>query len=165
MATHYAPMKVEFINPFVTSAVTVFRKMLQCDLTRGEIYLKGHFQPDHEMSGVIGLSGGAIGTVVLSLSRAVAISATETMLGERPETLNSDVVDAIGEITNMIAGSAKADLEQFAMTLSLPNVIIGKNHTVTFPSGITPISIPFSCEWGSVCLDVGLCEVPELVAT
>jgi chemotaxis protein CheX len=158
-------MKVEFINPFVTAAVTVFRTMLMCELTRGQIQLKEHSQPDHEISGVIGLSGRAVGTVVLSISREVAISATEAMLGERPDGLNADVVDAIGEVTNMIGGSAKAELEQFAMTLSLPNVISGKNHTVAFPSGATPISIPFTCEWGSVCLDVGLCEVMEPVPT
>ncbi len=165
MTTKYSPMRVEFINPFVTAAVSVFKTMLMCELTRGEILLKQHCQPDHEISGVIGLSGGAVGTVVLSLSRNVAICATEAMLGEKPESLNADVVDAIGEVTNMIGGSAKAELEQFAMNLSLPNVISGKNHTVSFPSGATPISIPFTCEWGSVCLDVGLCEVSEPVPT
>jgi len=84
----------------------------------------------------------------------------EVMLGERPDTLDAEVVDAIGELTNMIAGSAKAQLEQFAMSLSLPNVILGKNHTVEFPRGVTPIGIPFDSDWGSICLDVGLCEKP-----
>ena len=80
------------------------------------------------------------------------------MLGERPDNLDHDVVDAIGELTNMIAGSDKSHLEQFAMSLSLPNVVMGKNHIVEFPRGITPIGIPFESQWGSVCLVVGLCE-------
>ena len=158
MAVKYSPVKVEHINPFVIATVTAFRTMLDCELKRGELYTKGHRQPNHEISGLIGLSGKATGTVALSLPREVAISITETMLGERPETLNSDVVDANGELTNIIAGSAKRKLEQFAMTQSLPNVILGKNHTVAFPSGATPIGIPFECKWGSVCVDVGLCE-------
>ena len=122
-ATQYSPMKVEFLNPFVTAAVSVFRTMLMCELTRGELRIKDNFQPNHEISGVIGLSGGAVGTVVLSLSHNVALSATGAMLGERPESLNADVVDVIGEVTNMIGGSSKSQLEQFAMSLSLPNVI------------------------------------------
>ena len=164
MTTKYAPVRVEYINPFVTSAVKVFATMLDCHLERGQLYLKGNSQPDFEISGVIGLSGNASGTVVLSLGRDTAIQAAATMLGEQPTELDADVVDAIGELTNMVAGSAKAQLEQFEMSLSLPSVIIGKNHSVEFPSGVTPIGIPFECEWGSVCLDVGLCEKPVAVA-
>lgn len=154
----YKMVKVEYINPFIVSAANVFQMMLNCELQRGELYLKGHVQPDHEISGVIGLSGKATGTVVLSLSREVAISATDAMLGERPMTVDGDVVDTIGELTNMIAGNAKMQLEQFEMGISLPSVIVGKNHSVEFPGGVTPIAIPFTCPWGSVCLDIGLCE-------
>ena len=158
MTTAYASISVEYINPFVESAVEVFRTMLQCDLARGQLYLKEHVQPDHEISGIIGLSGKATGTVVLSLGRDVAISATEVLLGERPSQLDADVVDAIGELANMVAGNAKTQLEQFEMSLSLPNVILGKNHTVQFPSDVTPIGIPFDCKWGTITMDVGLCE-------
>ncbi|MDX1964928.1 MAG: chemotaxis protein CheX [Pirellulales bacterium] len=158
MTTKYEPVKVEYINPFVTAAVKVFGTMLNCQLKRGQPYLKRNAQPDYEISGVIGLTGKANGTVVLSFSRDTAIQATATMLGERPEELNNDVVDTIGELANMVAGSAKTELEQFAMSISLPSVIIGKNHTVAFPRGVTPIGIPFECDWGSLCLDVGLCE-------
>lgn len=158
MVTQYAPVNVEYINPFLSSAVNVFRTMLKCELRRGQPYLKGHVQPDHEISGVIGLTGKAVGTVVLSLGRDVALQATEAMLGDSPTELDADVVDAVGELTNMIAGHAKMQLEHLSMSISLPNVIIGKNHTVQFPSNTTPICIPFDCDWGSVGVDVGLCE-------
>ena len=95
---------------------------------------------------------------MLSLSREVALGATEAMLGEHHTEINADVVDVVGELTNMIAGSAKAKLEQFAMSISLPNVVIGKNHSVAFPTGVTPFGIPFTTKWGEVCIDVGLCE-------
>lgn len=158
MATAYAPVNVEYINPFINSAVTVFRTMVNCELERGKPYLKGMAQPEFEISGVIGLSGKATGTVVLSLGRDVAIAVTERLLGEAPEQLNADVVDAVGELTNMVAGNAKMRLEQLEMSLSLPNVIMGKNHTVEFPRGVTPIGIPFESPIGPICLDVGLCE-------
>ena len=154
----YSPVRAEFINPFLSSAAEVFRTMLGCELTRGTPYLKQHDKPDHEISGIIGLSGKAVGTTVLSLSHNVAIEATAAMLGDKPIELNADVIDAIGELTNMIAGSAKAQLEELEMSISLPNVIIGKNHEVAFPSGVTPIGIPFSCEWGEISVDVGLCQ-------
>src|SRR5687768_3607686 len=108
-------MKAEYINPFVISAVEVFSTMLDCELTRGKLSLTADFQPAHDVSGIIGLSGKASGTVVVSVDRNVAISATERMLGQRPLTIDTDVIDAVGELTNMIAGRAKAGLEHLHM--------------------------------------------------
>ena len=161
MTVQYTPVNVEYINPFLAAALDVFRVMLDCDMKRGTPYLKGTVQPDHEISGVIGLTGKAIGTVVLSLGREAAITATGVMLGEKPTEINADVIDAVGELTNMIAGNAKAALERLEMSISLPNVIVGRNHSVEFPSGVTPIGLPLECEWGPISLSVGLCEIPQ----
>ncbi len=157
-------MKVEYINPFVTSIISVFDTMLGCSLTRGKPFVKSGPQPEHEVSGIIGLSGKARGTVVLSLSREAAINATAELLKERPAEIDGEVTDAIGELTNIIAGGAKAQLEQFAMSASLPSVITGKGHTVEFPSESRPICIPFESKWGPIALEVGLVEEPEEVA-
>jgi chemotaxis protein CheX len=113
------------------------------------------------VTGVIGLSGKASGTVVVSLDRDVAISATERMLGQRPETIDDDVIDAVGEMTNMIAGKAKAGLEQFEMKLALPTVITGKNHVIRFGSTAQTICIPYTCQWGNISVEVGLAEMAE----
>ena len=151
-------MKVEYINPFVASTRSVFATMLGCEITRGAPFSKEDHHPQHEISGVIGLSGKARGTVVLSLERNVALAATEALLGERPEDVNADVVDAVGELTNMIAGGAKAKLEQLELTVSLPSVITGKSHTVDFPSQAVRIGIPFESQWGTLLVEVGLVE-------
>jgi chemotaxis protein CheX len=153
-------MKVEYINPFVASTVSVFETMGICTLTRGQPYVKNGPQPEHEVSGIIGLSGKAVGTVVLSMNREVALRVTAALLGERPEEINSDVTDATGELTNMIAGSAKAQLEALALSVSLPTVITGRCHCVEFPKRVTPICIPFDSPWGSVAVEVGLIEQP-----
>lgn len=154
-------MKAEYINPFVSAAVDVFSTMLECELTRGKLALNNNFQPSHDISGIIGLSGKASGTVIVSVDRNVALSATEKMLGVRPADVNSDVIDAIGEVTNMIAGRAKAGLAQLAMNLALPTVITGSNHTIRFGSNANTICIPYTCMWGSLSVEVGLVEDPE----
>ena len=153
-------MKAEYINPFLTSTISVFDTMLGCALTRGTPYVKSNSQPEHEVSGVIGLSGKARGTVVLGLDREVALNATEALLEERPPEINGDVTDAVGELANIIAGRAKAQLEHLALSVSLPTVITGKHHCVEFPTKVTPICIPFESEWGLVTVVVGLAEQP-----
>lgn len=151
-------MKVEYINPFLTSAISAFETMLDCTLTRGTPYIKDGSQPEHEVSGVIGLSGNAKGTVVLGLGREAAISVAEKLLEERPPEINGDVTDAVGELANIIAGSAKAKLENLSLSVSLPTVITGKGHCIEFPSQVTPICIPFDSKWGPVTVEVGLTE-------
>jgi chemotaxis protein CheX len=159
------PMKVEYINPFITSLSNAFQTMLNCKVRRGKIYLKDGLSPNYEISGTIGLSGEAIGTVVVSLSEAVALKAASTMLMCETTDIDADVIDAVGELTNMIAGRAKAELEEYAMQLSLPNVITGHDHQVRFPSNVTPVCVSFETDWGPLCLEVGLAMVPESVGT
>jgi chemotaxis protein CheX len=148
-------MKVEYINPFLTSTISVFDTMLHCKLERGTPYLKTGTHPQHEVSGVIGLSGKAQGTVVLGLNREAALSAAEVLLQERPAEINGDVTDAIGELVNIVAGSAKAKLEHLDMSVGLPTVITGKAHSIEFPTTVTPVCIPFNCIWGEITVEVG----------
>jgi chemotaxis protein CheX len=155
-------LKAEYINPFVTAAAEVFSTMLQCELTRGKLAIGNGAQPTMDISGVIGLSGRATGTVVLSLDRAVALSATEILLGQKCTSIDGDVIDAVGELTNMVAGRAKAGLEHLAMSLALPTVITGKNHVISFGSATQTLAIPFTCDWGGLVVEVGLVDEAEV---
>ncbi len=154
-------MKAEWINPFLLSTVSAFETMLHCKLKRGVPFVKNGANPSHEVSGVIGLSGKAQGTVVVGLGQEAALGVAEIMLQERPPEINADVTDAVGELTNIIAGRAKSDLDYLNLSVSLPSVITGKNHTIQFPSKVTPICIPFESPWGPVTVEVGLAENPN----
>ena len=151
-------MKVEYINPFVAATTNVFDTMVGTELHRGVPSLKDGYQPSHEVSAVIGLSGKAKGTVVLSVDREVAIQVAAALLQELPPDLNADVADAMGEMANMIAGQAKAQLEHLSLSLSLPTVVTGKNHCIDFPRHAMRICIPFSCAWGSLDMEVAFAE-------
>jgi chemotaxis protein CheX len=153
-------MRAEFINPFVSATVNVFQTMLGTTLSRGPLGLKNCHEPTHEVSGLIGVCGKLQGMVVVSVSSATAISATEILLGARPEDLNSDVVDAVGELTNMITGAAKSQLGEYKLSIGLPTVICGKSHSIKFPTGSCPLIVPFDSKLGTVCVEVGLVETP-----
>ena len=151
-------MRVEYINPFISSLVKTFRTMLDCEVVRGELTLKENRMPCHEVSGIIGMSGNAVGTVVVSLSREVALMSASRMLMMEATEIDDDVVDAVGEITNMVAGAAKAQLEEYNLSISLPNVITGRDYEVRFPSDVTPLTVQFTCPSGPLALEVGLEE-------
>ncbi len=143
-------MQVELVNPFLSATCEVFRTTLSCEVSRGPLERKLDHTPTHEVSGVIGLSGKCQGMVVVSLGRDAALKAAGILLDKAPAEINADVVDAVGELTNMIAGSAKAQLAQYERSVSLPSVICGRHHSIRFPSGSTPIALPFETELGPV---------------
>ncbi len=154
-------MRAEYINPFIASLSKAFRTMLDCEVHRGQLMLRGQGQQHYGISGIIGLSGKAVGMVVLSLSDEVAKRATSAMLLCETDEINADVIDAVGELTNMVAGAAKAELAEFDLMVSLPNVVTGEDHAIRFPSNVTPICVPFRTEWGDLVLEVGLAPVPQ----
>jgi len=151
-------MNVAYINPFVHSTATVFETMLGVKLTRGQVYLKTGDVATYGVSAILGLSGKAKGTVVLSLNPETACRMAEALLGERPEDINPVAVDAVGEVANMIAGGAKAQLEQLDLRMTVPTIIIGDSFRIEFPSRIPPVCIPFESPFGALTVEVGLVE-------
>ena len=157
-------MRAEHINPFIRSVIDTFDTMVSCKMHRGEIMLKPRCHREHPISGVIGMSGGAAGTVVINLSKEVALKAASTMLMDDIKEINDDVIDAVGELANMVAGQAKAELAEFDLSISLPNVVTGERHGICFPSSAQPITVPFSSDFGPLELVVGLESVCATVS-
>lgn len=154
-------MRAEYINPFIQSVCNTFSTTVDCQVQRGAPRLQLPGEDLFDISGVIGLSGNAVGSVVLSLSKEVALQATSAMLMMETTEINADVIDAIGELTNMVAGSAKAKLEELQLSISLPTVVTGKGHVLSFPREVTPICIPFDSAWGPLKLEV--CLAPAMM--
>lgn len=154
-------MQAEHINPFLRSVANTFSTMLKCETRRGKIIMANTEKRHYPISGVIGLSGKAVGTVVINLSEEVALKAASTMLMTEITSIDADVLDAVGELANMIAGQAKTELEEFQLNVSLPNVITGEDHEIRFPSDISTIAVPFDTDFGPLQLEVGLEAVRE----
>lgn len=148
------------LNPILASTRAVFESMLGCVPQRTALTLNTRATTSYDISGVIGITGSAAGTIVFSLSAAVAAAAYERLTGQPLDEVPSDERDArlsdvVGELTNMIAGGAKARLQQMSLSLSIPNIACGKGHVVRFPTSIVPMSLAFESEIGPFSVDFG----------
>lgn len=157
-------MKAEWINPFMFSLANAFETMLGCRVERGSLKLRNGSADLHEISGMIGLSGHVAGMAVLSLDRNVALKAASALLMIEADQINEEVIDAVGELTNMVAGAAKSQMGPYEVSIGLPSVITGSGHYVRFPSNVTPIVVPYGTDWGPVTMEVGLAAVPAAAA-
>jgi chemotaxis protein CheX len=137
----------KYIQPFIDVCKNVFHEFLGCDLSADRPYFEvKETINEWDISAVIGLTGEARGAVVISMKTALAIRLTDILSGSSHTNLDEEVVDAIGEIVNIIAGNVKKNLEEsFRLIISLPTIVQGKEHIIKWPTGQARIiCIPFN---------------------
>jgi chemotaxis protein CheX len=78
-----------------------------------------------------------------------------SLTGTEIDPASSDFVDAIGELANMIAGSAKKDLGRSA-SIAIPTVIIGKDHKIGRLTGVPCVVIPCQTDVGDFAVEVNI---------
>lgn len=143
------------IMPFVNSTLNVFTTMVKVKPEIGTPTLKTDARVTYDVSGIIGFSGEIVGSVVLSFQMEAACKLVSALVGMEVEPESSDFIDAVGELANMIAGSAKKDLGRKA-NIAVPTVIIGKNHLVGRLTGVPCVLIPCKTPIGDFAVEVNI---------
>ncbi len=88
---------------------------------------------ERSLTGCVQLAGAWEGSVFLYTTAQLAAEVAATMFGTTRESLrNGDVEDALGELTNMVAGNLKIVLPR-PCQLSLPAVVDGIDYRVIVP--------------------------------
>ena len=149
-------MDVKLINPFLEGTISVLKTMAFIEPRPGKPYLKKNNLAQGDISGIIGLTGEVTGSLALSFTEKCIIKIVSNMLGEDIDSMNGEIKDAVGEITNMVSGVARKKLEEMNLTLSaaIPTVVSGKSHSITHVLGGPSIIIPFETDHGSFVVDV-----------
>ncbi|MEL6312369.1 MAG: chemotaxis protein CheX, partial [Pseudomonadota bacterium] len=79
--------------------------------------------------------------------------------GESLDPSTSDFADAVGELVNMISGGAKAQFPaNGTVSISVPSVIVGKNHSVARQTGVPTVLIPCNTDCGEFVIEVSIRE-------
>jgi chemotaxis protein CheX len=149
-------VRAEHVNPFISSTMETFSKMVGTEAKPGKISLKKNAVLNYDVSGIIGLSGGARGVVSLSFPKASALKITNKFMGANHTDFNPETVDAIGELANIVAGNAKKGLTEFNIQISLPSVVMGLNHQIMEAKDVLTFVVPFTTEFGEFHMGVSL---------
>lgn len=150
-------MNVEFINPFLASLVNVLSMMAQTQLKAEKPRVKKDEIAIGDVSGMIGMIGPQTkGSLSISFEESLAFEIMEKMLGEKPEIIDDEVTDMVGEITNMVTGGAKNMLGEkgYEFEMATPIVVSGKGHTINHKGDGPKIIIPFDSKSGKAYIEV-----------
>jgi chemotaxis protein CheX len=155
----------QYIQPFIEVSKNTFKNFVGAELSVGRPYfLQNSAVNEEDISAIIGLSGEARGAVVIGMKDALAIKLTDILTGEKHGAVDDEVIDAIGEIVNIIAGNAKKGLEEsFRLIISLPSIVKGRGHQIKWPGDQARIiCIPFTIfETESFTLSVAIESVKK----
>jgi chemotaxis protein CheX len=146
---------VAIAKPFVKAVVAVLGTMAGITATPGVPYVKKNPVAKGDVSAIVGVTGGKVGTIAVSFSRSCSLALVRGMLGDDIEDVLQDTQDAVGEITNMVSGQARASLAEMGISLqgSTPTVIMGDGHLIRHISSNPVVAIPFSTEHGDFTIE------------
>ena len=153
-------MNVEFINPFLQAAKNVVETMCQMQVTALKPSLKEDKATYGEVTGVVGMTSHKMsGCMVLSFEKNCILRIVANMLMEDPKKdVDADIIDAVGELTNMICGGAKAQLSKLDQTFDMatPTMIVGKGINLDYYNEGPTIVIPFQTDDGTFVVEANL---------
>ena len=151
-------MDVKIINAFLDGTISVLKTMAFVEPRAGSPYLKKNSVARGDVSGIIGMTGAAKGSLALSFSKSSILRIVSNMLGEEITEINDEIKDGVGEITNMVSGVARKNLEAGGLIVraAIPTVVSGTNHTIRHMMGGPSIIIPFEIDAGAFVVDVCL---------
>jgi chemotaxis protein CheX len=147
---------------YVTSAtVDVFSTMLGMEAEAQESRSDSDFPTINDgVMALVGMAGSWAGAGVICCTAAFACKLCNQFIGTAAEAVDEDVLDAVGEVANMIIGNFKTAVEEHvgALGLSVPTVIYGRNFTSRSIGQNAWTVLPFRS--GDEVLEVRVCLAP-----
>jgi chemotaxis protein CheX len=99
-----------------------------------------------KITGMIGVHGKVSGFITVNMTDHIAVRAVNSLLQENYTELNAQVVDATGEITNMVVGGIKSSLANTKwafLQITVPSVIVGQGYSIAYARGLEFLNVIF----------------------
>ncbi len=157
-------MKAEYINPFINAAINTISTMASTVPTPGQPFLKPDKKTFGPATGVIGMGGAAVaGNMAISFDEPCILGIVSRMFMEDIVTIDDDILDAVGELTNVIAGGAKAEMSERGLVFDMatPFMLRGQGVEIAQFAKVPIVVIPFKTEFGNFVVESNLAPVEK----
>jgi chemotaxis protein CheX len=136
----------ELTRLLISDVTEVFNTMVGMEeLSHSPLVIDPVSHFDSCVTAMVGMAGTYNGMVSMHTPRSLAMTFTSQMLGMEVTDVDADVLDALGEISNMIAGSFKNHLTNKGndVKLSTPSIVNGKEYVVSVGSPADTLTLQF----------------------
>ena len=151
-------MNVKIINPFLNATSNMLKQMFGLEANSGAPYVMdtmgGH---RWEISGLIAITGDSRGVVALRMHHVLVDKLLEKSgVKVANEAERSEVINGmVGELINIVSGNAIGEIQGYNLDISVPMIVQGTNHSISWPKIAPVICIPFRTSAGD--FEVSVC--------
>ena len=151
--------KVDFINPFVTSAAEVLRAEVGIEVKRGNLTLSSSATTSSDVSTLVNLVGDVEGLVLYSMPVEMCLSIVSRMVGQEFQEFDELAQSGIAELGNVISGQAATKLSNagYEAQISVPTLITGRGVTIS-TINFQRLIVPLQTDVGSMEIHLALRE-------
>lgn len=152
-------MHRQLLNPFINATTHCLSTMAQTAPVVGEPTEKQGKSTSGAVTGVLGMGGEQYtGCMIISFDELSIIAIVNRMLMENFTELTTEVVDAVGELTNMIVGAAKREFSEQGIVFDMASPLVLRGHgLVLHQLGNAPtIVLPFETGEGRFTVEANL---------
>ncbi len=147
----------ELIAPFLESFSNVLATMAMMESSAGTPTVKDGQQASGDITGIIALAGNKVrASLAITFPKAVILEIMQRLFGETQDTIDDQVSDLVGELTNMTTGGAKRLLADagYDFEMSVPVVVSGANHLIDHQAPGATLIAPIRTENGDIFLEI-----------
>ena len=150
-------MDVALVNPFIEGTLHILDTTALVKVKPQPPFLKGDTSHQGDISGLLTVEGDLEASVAISFTRKSILGIVSAMFGEEMTEINEEITDAVGEISNMVAGHVTTKIGELdkKVKVKFVEVVTGRNEAIShLASGSHVVSIPFQTTKGKVVLEV-----------
>jgi chemotaxis protein CheX len=146
----------EMVVALLRSTEEVFQTMVFRTLGSQKPIEGDALRPRLNVVGTVAFAGVSSGIVAFYSTTRTADAIAAAMLGIPPDQVNGEMPDAIGEITNMIAGAFRTKMARTGprWAISVPTVTVGSDLYTKYVSDVRRVLCPFTFEDGEVFVEL-----------
>ncbi|MCX6537765.1 MAG: chemotaxis protein CheX [Acidobacteria bacterium] len=144
------------VDLLIESAREVFEMMVMRHLELGTPIEGDAPRPKSNVVGTVSFAGSESGLVAFYSTMDAAKQIAGSLLGMPAAEVNGEMPDAIGEITNMIAGALRTKMTDAGhpWAISIPTVTIGSDFYTRYVSDVSRVLCPFKMEDEEICVEL-----------
>ena len=152
-------MRIEYIDPFVESAIHILNITVSKEVTKGEITLRTFVTPMLGVALIVGLAGQVSGRVIVNMSKETALAIASIMNNEKMEEFDELTSSTLCELANLITGRAITKLYDlgYKFDITPPAMLTGENLKIS-DNKLEALIVPLQLPQGKIEINVALKE-------
>ncbi len=154
------------VSAICDATANIFQTMLNLDVAAETAYTEPNTSETSDgVVAFVGLAGHWVGSGVLHCDAGMAARIYSGLLmgeiGPEADGINTEVLDAVAEVANIIIGNVKTSMEEHLgpLGMSIPTVVFGRNFRTHSAANDAWTVVPFVS--GGARMDVRICLAPS----